>query len=108
LPNVKWSPSGGLERSVSPSPHGTDGPQQDEIMVALVEQLLRNKSQSVTLEFEDGEVVDAILLDVDPSEHEDITFDVIQVRHTVREKPYDKKNVYVAPINSIKSVRALS
>ena len=77
-------------------------------MVALVEQLLRHKSQSVTLEFDDGEVIDAILLNVDPSEHADITFDVIQVRHTVREQPYDKKNVYVAPISSIRSVAALS
>jgi hypothetical protein len=77
-------------------------------MVAMVEQLLRHKSQSVTLEFDDGEMVDAILLNVDPLEHEDITFDVIQVRRTVREYPYSKKNVYVAPISSVRSVAALS
>lgn len=77
-------------------------------MVALVDQLNRHRSQAVTLEFVDGEVIDAILLNVDPAEHEDVTFDVIQVRHTVRESPYDKKNVYVAPISSIRSVAALS
>jgi len=77
-------------------------------MVALVEQLRLHTSKSVTLEFEDGEMVDAILLQVDPSEHEDITFDVIQVRRAVRQKSYDRKNVYVAPISSIRSVAALS
>jgi hypothetical protein len=77
-------------------------------MVAMVEQLLSYASKPVTLEFEDGELVDAILLKIDPSEHEDITFDVIQVRRTVREEPYDRKNVYVAPISSVRSVTALS
>jgi hypothetical protein len=77
-------------------------------MVDMVDQLLQHKSHSVTLEFDDGEVIDAILLNVDPLEHQDITFDVIQVRHTVRGKPYDKKNVYVAPITSVRSVTALS
>lgn len=77
-------------------------------MVAMVEQLLSYASKPVTLEFEDGEVVDAVLLKVDASEHDDITFDVIQVRRTVREQSYDRKNVYVAPISSIKSVATLS
>lgn len=77
-------------------------------MVPLVEQLMRNKSQQVRLEFEDGEVVDAVLLDVSPEEHEDITFDVVQVRHAVRADSYDRRKVYVAPIRSIRRVTPLT
>jgi prephenate dehydrogenase len=76
-------------------------------MVALVDQLAQHKSQRVTLEFDDGEVVEAVLLDVDANEHDDITFDVIAVRHAVREAQYDPNNVYVAPISTVKRVSPL-
>jgi hypothetical protein len=76
-------------------------------MVAMVEQLKAQESKRVTLEFNDGEVIDAVLLKVDSVEHDDITFDVIRVRTAAHDSPrYDSKNVYVAPIESVARVSA--
>jgi hypothetical protein len=76
-------------------------------MVALVAELTRHKSKTVTLEFTDGEVVDAVLLEVDSDEHEDITFDVVRVRQQIEGTRYDARNVYVAPINTVRRVTPL-
>jgi len=76
-------------------------------MVALVAELTRHTSKSVTLEFDDGEVVDAVLLKVDSTEHDDITFDVLRVRQRVEGTRYDARNVYVAPISTVRRVTLL-
>ena len=77
-------------------------------MVALLDQLRRLKSQPVTIEFVDGEVVDAVLLEVDTEEHDDIVFDVTAVRKRTEKTAYDARNVYTAPISSVRRVELRS
>lgn len=76
-------------------------------MVALVNELVNNRGKAVTLEFDDGEIIDARLLSIDPEEHEDIVFDVLAVRQPGRSGGYDPRNIYTAPIASVKRVQAL-
>jgi len=77
-------------------------------MVALVEQLLQCKGQQVTITFEDGEIVDALLIDVDPVEHQDITYDVLAVRKSIGDQTYSRTKVYVAPIGTVTAVTSLT
>lgn len=72
--------------------------------MAILEELQRLKSKPVVLEFTDGEVVEAILLGVDPQEHDDIMFDVLAVREPIAKTKYDPHNVYRAPIASVRRV----
>jgi len=76
-------------------------------MVAILDDLQRLKSKRVTLQFTDGEIVDAILVGVDAQEHDDITFDVLAVRQPIAKSAYDVRNVYTAPISSVRAVSAL-
>jgi len=40
--------------------------------------LRRHLNRAVRLHFTDGEVVDAVLLGVDPAEHEDLTYELVR------------------------------
>jgi len=48
-----------------------------------------------------------VLLGVDAEEHDDITFDVTNVRRSTGKISYDRRNVYSAAISSVRSVRPL-
>ena len=61
----------------------------------------------VRITFEDGEVVDAILIAFDPVEHGDITYDVKAVHTPGPHSVYKPENVYVASIDSIRSVHPI-
>lgn len=76
------------------------------VAIPMIADLRKLTGQRALIEFSDGEVVVAVILKVDPDEHEDITFDVETVRRAVRATPYEKRNVYVAPIRDLRSVRA--
>lgn len=76
-------------------------------MAAVVDQLLQYKGQTVSIEFEDGGIIDAILIDVDHVEHQDITYDVLAVRKAISEETYPRSMVYVAPIETVVGVRLL-
>lgn len=62
----------------------------------------------MSIEFEDGEIVDAILIDVDSVEHQDITYDVLAVRRAITNETYPRTKVYVAPISTIAGVKFLT
>lgn len=76
-------------------------------MVAMVEQLRVLKGKEVTLEFQDGEVVDAKVVDID-AEHNELIYDVLAVRRAISEEAYPRTKVYTAPIATVASVRAVS
>lgn len=48
--------------------------------MAIVEKLTTSIDRVVTIEFSDGEIVDARIVSVDPYEHEDVIYDVVHVR----------------------------
>lgn len=77
-------------------------------MDSLIETLLRCRSKPVTIEFDDGEVVDAVLLSVDPDEHEDLLFDVLSVRVPSADRKYDRRNIYRAPISDVRRIEPLA
>lgn len=70
----------------------------------MPEFLRKHRGSVVTLEFDDGEIIDARLLHVDPDDHEDITYDVIRVRASGPTTAYDPSTVYVMPISAIRRV----
>jgi hypothetical protein len=76
-------------------------------MVAMVEQLQRLRRQRVSLEFQDGEIVDAILKEVDTGEHQEIIFDVLAVRKAISDEKYPRTKVYTAPISTVIGVTPL-
>lgn len=71
----------------------------------LLELLRRNKGKLVTIEFTDGEVIDANILAIDAEDHEDFTYDVRRVRVAIPSTLYSKDAVYIAPLEMLKSVR---
>jgi hypothetical protein len=56
----------------------------------------------ITLEFDDGEVIDAKLLHLDADDHNDITYDVVRVRTSASERQYDSTAAYLMPISAIR------
>jgi hypothetical protein len=76
-------------------------------MAAILNDLLHNRGKNVLLEFDDGDLVEAKLLNVDVSEHEDIVFDVVRIRRAHDASRYSTKNVYLAAIRSVVRVEPL-
>ena len=71
----------------------------------LLESLRRYKGTPVTLEFTDGEFIDANILGIDAEDHEDFTYDVRRVRVSIPSTLYSKDAAYIAPLEMLKSVR---
>jgi hypothetical protein len=83
-------------------------PEHDETVAAILDGLIRNKGKRVTFTFDDGDVVDAVLLDIDPVEHHDLTFELIAVRRSTEPKRYaPPKKVFVASIDSVTRVEPI-
>lgn len=76
--------------------------------MAIVNELLKYKGQRVTLSFDNGEVLDAILIDVEPVTHHDLTYDVLSVRCAVSDEAYVQNKIYVALIATVTRVSPLS
>jgi len=68
---------------------------------AVLAELLRNRRKRVMLEFDDGDLVEAILLNIDSGEHDDVIFEVIHVFRSADAARYAATQLYVAPIQSI-------
>lgn len=60
----------------------------------------------MTIEFVDGEVIDARILHIDAENHRDFTHDVLRVRRKGSNTDYSKLGAYVAPIGMIKALRS--
>jgi hypothetical protein len=75
--------------------------------VDVVELLRRYKGSPVTLEFADGEIIDADILHLDLEDHRDFTYDVRRVRVRGPNTDYSRTGAYVAPIDLVKSVQPL-
>ena len=71
----------------------------------MVELLRRYKGMPVTLEFKDGEVIDADILHIDAEDHGDFTYDVRRVRLAGPSTDYGKSGAYVSTLDMLKSVR---
>jgi len=71
----------------------------------LVALLRRYKGSTVTLEFTDGEVIDADILHIDAEDHRDFTYDVRRVRVAGPNTDYSKRGAYVTSLAMLKSVR---
>lgn len=71
----------------------------------MVEQLEQLIGQRAILTFADGEVVVVRLLAVDAIDHEDVTFDVVEVRRSVGTS-YPEDRAFIAPLSSIVAVTA--
>jgi hypothetical protein len=71
----------------------------------LVELLRRYKGSTVTLEFTDGEVIDADILHIDAEDNRDFTYDVRRVRVAGPNTDYSKRGAYATSLAMLKSVR---
>ena len=60
----------------------------------------------MTIEFVDGEVIDARILHIDAEDRSDFTYDVLHVRRTGSNTDYSKLGACVAPIDMIKELRS--
>jgi hypothetical protein len=74
----------------------------DSVAASMIAFLRQHVGDVVTLEFDDGEIVDARLLHVDLEDHEDITYDVVRVIATGANTAYDPHAVYLMPISAIR------
>jgi hypothetical protein len=72
----------------------------------VLSDLIRNKGKTVTLTFDDGDMVDAELLDIDTMEHDDIVFKVVQVRRATNPALYSREGFLVASIPSVVKVES--
>lgn len=74
----------------------------------LLELLRRYRGSLVTLEFNDGESIDAHVLQIDAEDHNDFTYDVRRVRVAGPSTDYSKRGAYVTSISRLKDVRPAS
>ena len=64
-------------------------------------ELKRKIGSIVTIEFRDGEILDAKVSSVDLDEHEDVVYEVIRVRESIRSVEYCPDNFYRASLADI-------
>ena len=69
----------------------------------LVQFLKEHMGAVVTLVLDDGEVVDAKVLFVDPTDHEDVIYDVIRVQVAGAKTDYTREGAYAIPLSAIVS-----
>ena len=70
----------------------------------VVELLQRSVGSVVTVEFDDGEIIDAEILQVDMDDHRDFTYDVRNVRVRGPHTDYSRAGVYVMSVELIRSI----
>lgn len=74
----------------------------------MVSETLRASIGSiVTLEFNDGEIVDAKIAAVDPEEHRDVVYEVVRVRVPGRTTRYEPGAFHRASLDEVKQVSAV-
>jgi hypothetical protein len=76
-------------------------------MNEISKQLEALQRKTVILEFEDGDVVDARLLAVDTSDHDDVVLEITNVRKSPTGRSYSPRDYYRAAISTIRSVRSV-
>ena len=70
----------------------------------LAQQLTMLRRELVTIEFSDGEILEARLLNVDTVEHDDVVLDVKSVLKSTSGRKYKPNEYYRAAIDTIRSV----
>jgi len=71
----------------------------------MVVRILRaNVGSVVTIEFRDGEVIEAKISSIDSDEHNDVTYEVVSVRSSGPGAGYQQGNFYQAKIADIARV----
>jgi hypothetical protein len=73
----------------------------------MVELLRRHIGSAVTVEFTDGEIIDAEILHVDADDHRDFTYDVRRVRVRGPSTDYSRSGAYVMPVEFVRRVQPL-